>query len=48
MVNASAALVVAGLAPDYRTGATLAGQSIDSGRAMTVLEGYIRFSRRET
>ncbi len=45
VVNASAALVVAGLAPDYRAGVALAEQSIDSGRAMAVLEAYLRFSR---
>ncbi|MBI4425524.1 MAG: anthranilate phosphoribosyltransferase [Elusimicrobia bacterium] len=37
-LNAAAALVVTGLAEDLRTGAVLAGRSIDSGKALKSLE----------
>jgi len=37
VVNAAAALVVAGLAEDFRSGALLAAQAIDSGAALTKL-----------
>ena len=38
LVNAAAALVAAGLAPDLRSAMALAAQSIDSGAALTNLE----------
>jgi len=38
VVNAAAALVVAGLAKDFRSGAQLAAQAIDSGAALAKLE----------
>jgi anthranilate phosphoribosyltransferase len=44
LVNASAALVTAGLAPDYRAGLALARQAIDSGRARDTLDALVRFT----
>jgi anthranilate phosphoribosyltransferase len=38
VVNAAAALVVAGIAEDFRSGAQLAAQAIDSGAALAKLE----------
>ncbi len=38
LLNAAAALIVAGIAADLRDGATLAARSIDSGEAGRVLE----------
>ena len=38
VVNAAAALVVAGIAEDFRSGALLAAQAIDSGAALAKLE----------
>lgn len=38
LLNAGAALVVAGLADDFRTGMKLAAESVDSGRALAALE----------
>ena len=45
LVNASAALVAAGLARDFEEGARLAAQSIDSGAARDRLERLIRFNK---
>ena len=45
LVNAAAALVAAGLAPDFPRGMTLARESIDSGRALEKLARFIRFTR---
>ena len=42
LLNASAALVVIGQAPDLATGLTLASSLVDSGRAAEVLEHFIR------
>lgn len=42
--NAAAALVAAGLAPDFREGMAVASETIDSGRAMAKLSGLIEFS----
>lgn len=42
LVNAGAALVTAGLAPDYLAGVALARESIDSGRALNALTGLVR------
>jgi anthranilate phosphoribosyltransferase len=44
LVNASAAVVTAGLAPDYRAGLALARQAIDSGRARDTLDALVRFT----
>jgi anthranilate phosphoribosyltransferase len=45
LLNAAAALLVAGKAKTLREGVALAAQSIDSGRAMGVLEALIKLSR---
>ena len=45
-INAAAALVAAGVAADFREGAQLAAESIDSGAARTKLEALIEFSLR--
>jgi anthranilate phosphoribosyltransferase len=44
LVNASAVLVTAGLAPDYRAGLVLARQAIHSGRARGTLDALVRFT----
>lgn len=44
LVNAAAALVAAGLAGDFREGARLAAQSIDSGAAIAKLDALIAFT----
>jgi anthranilate phosphoribosyltransferase len=46
VVNAGAALCVAGTAPDPRQGATLAAQAIDSGAAMAKLAAWVEIGRR--
>jgi anthranilate phosphoribosyltransferase len=46
IANASAALVAAGRASDFREGAALAAQAIDSGAAREKLEALINFTRR--
>ncbi|HEY3723665.1 MAG TPA: anthranilate phosphoribosyltransferase [Acidimicrobiia bacterium] len=45
LLNAAAALVVAGAAPDLAAGVETAAQSIDSGRAAATLERWIAISR---
>ncbi len=45
VLNAAAALVVAGLAADLRDGAGLAAAAIDDGRATAVLDGLIAASQ---
>lgn len=45
LVNASAALVAAGLAGDFRAGAELASKAIDSGCALAKAEQLAAFSR---
>jgi anthranilate phosphoribosyltransferase len=45
VLNAAAALLVIGLAPDLSAGLELARNVIDDGRAATVLESLIRVSR---
>lgn len=45
LLNAGAALWVGGMAPDIRTGITLAGESIDSGAALSKLDALIAFSQ---
>jgi len=47
VVNAAAALYVAGLAPDPQQAATLASESIESGRAASKLDALIRETNRE-
>jgi anthranilate phosphoribosyltransferase len=44
LLNAAAALLVAGKAESLRDGVAKASQSIESGKAMGVLEGLIRLS----
>jgi anthranilate phosphoribosyltransferase len=44
VLNAAAALQVAGLADDLRAGVELAGAAIDGGHAAAVLEGFVRTS----
>lgn len=44
-INAAAALVAAGRAPNFRKGAGLAAKAIDSGLARAKLEALIQFSR---
>lgn len=44
ILNAAAALVVAGLADDLATGAARAADSLDSGRALAALQALIRIS----
>lgn len=44
ILNAAAALVVAGRATDLREGAALAAQSIDSGSARAALDGLVRIT----
>lgn len=45
VLNAAAAIVVAGLAEDIREGIDLADRSIKEGKAMACLEGLMRLSR---
>jgi anthranilate phosphoribosyltransferase len=45
LLNAAAALVVAGAASDLRAGADRARAAVDSGRAMQVLERLVAFTR---
>ncbi len=45
VLNAAAALMVIGLAPDLPAGVSMACQVIDDGRADTVLESLIRVSQ---
>ncbi|MCJ7527641.1 MAG: anthranilate phosphoribosyltransferase, partial [Methyloceanibacter sp.] len=44
LLNAAAALLVAGTAKTLREGVTLAAQSIDSGKARGVLEALVKLS----
>jgi anthranilate phosphoribosyltransferase len=46
LVNASAALVAAGLTADFREGVEIAGRSIDSGAARKKLAELVRFTNR--
>jgi anthranilate phosphoribosyltransferase len=46
VLNAAAALVVAGRAQDLRTGATQAASAIDRGRAKRALDALVRISNR--
>jgi anthranilate phosphoribosyltransferase len=46
LVNAAAALVAAGIAPDFRTGIDRAAQAIDSGAVQRTLAALIEFGRR--
>jgi anthranilate phosphoribosyltransferase len=45
LLNAAAALMAAGKAPDFKEGVHLAEQSIDSGSAMKKLESLIQFTQ---
>lgn len=47
LVNASAALVAAGKAQNFREGVAVAAQSIDSGAALRKTEELARFSRKQ-
>ena len=44
VANAAAALVAAGRAEDFRDGAVLAAESIDSGKARGTLEEFVQFT----
>lgn len=48
VLNAAAALVVAGAAPDLAAGVRMAAQAIDSGKARHALEQLITFSQPDT
>jgi anthranilate phosphoribosyltransferase len=48
IVNAAAALHLAGVAPDLRSAAKLARESIDSGRAASKLDALIRETNRSS
>jgi anthranilate phosphoribosyltransferase len=45
VLNAAAALVIAGKAPDLRSGAGLARTAIDNGGALGMLNRLVAFSR---
>jgi len=47
VINAAAALYIAGLASDLRQSASLARESIDSGRAASKLEALIGETNRK-
>jgi len=47
VLNAAAALVVAGKADDINVAAALAADAIDSGRALTVLDSLVAITNRE-
>jgi anthranilate phosphoribosyltransferase len=47
VLNAAAALVVAGRAPSLGEGISQAAEALDSGRALSVLEGLARVSCEE-
>jgi anthranilate phosphoribosyltransferase len=47
LANASAALVAAGRAADFRDGVDLAARSIDSGAAREKLDAFVEFTQRE-
>jgi anthranilate phosphoribosyltransferase len=47
-INAAAALVAAGRAADFKEGARLAAEAIDSGAAMAKLQALIAFSQGKT
>lgn len=47
VLNAAAALVVAGKAEDLKIGADMAAQCIDSGKALAVLERMVAITNRE-
>ena len=46
LLNAAAVFVASGRAEDWRDGAAMAAESVDSGRAAAVLESIRRFSRK--
>jgi anthranilate phosphoribosyltransferase len=46
VINAAAAIVVAGVAPDFRAGAELTAKAIDSGAAAKKLDELIAFTRK--
>ena len=43
VLNAAAGLMVGGVATDLQAGIALAGESLDSGRALKVLENLVAF-----
>jgi anthranilate phosphoribosyltransferase len=47
LLNASAALLVAGRVDDLASGLVLAAESVDSGRALGVLDALVATSREE-
>jgi len=46
LINAAPALVAAGLADNLKEGLSAACAAIDSGRAKTVLEKFVEFTKR--
>jgi anthranilate phosphoribosyltransferase len=48
IINAAAALHIAGLTPDLRYAASLARESIDSGRAASKLDALVRQTNRSS
>jgi anthranilate phosphoribosyltransferase len=48
VLNSAAALIVAGKAPDLASGARLAEQAVDDGRARKALESLITITNRGT
>jgi anthranilate phosphoribosyltransferase len=48
VVNAAAALVVAGLAPDFRAGAELATATLASGKPARILQRYVELTQQES
>ena len=46
LMNASAALKMAGVAPDFKSGLSIAAESVDSGRARGVLKQLVEISNR--
>jgi anthranilate phosphoribosyltransferase len=47
LLNAAAALIVAGRAASLRDGVKLGGEAIDSGAALRTLDGLVAFTRTE-
>ncbi|MBX6762609.1 MAG: anthranilate phosphoribosyltransferase [Rubrobacteraceae bacterium] len=46
LLNAGAAIYVAGLCPDLASGVRLAAKSVDGGEALAALESFVRTTRR--
>ena len=46
VLNTAGALIAAGLADDFQDGIVMADKSMDSGKAMKVLEDFIEFTKK--